>query len=340
MSQQRANRAPNILELFAPTQPDSFTRDPCAGLTPAASITQCALTGVTAAQFGHIAQVNASRFGYRAIIGGNEALQPETAITRTIGIVLQPRLLRGFNATIDWWDIKLNGAISKIGAQAIVDSCIASGDPIFCSRIHRDPNGSLWLGNGHVDDRQANLGGFRTRGIDGSADYSARLGRLGSANIEFRGSYVLRWTVDNGGLSAPYDCAGLFGAPCGMQPRWKHTARATWDTLHGISLSLRWRHLGGVKLAARDPEFNLTEDVSPGHTRLRSQDYFDVATAFRVRNGFDLRLGVNNVLDRRPPLVVSNTAAGDGPFNGNTYPEWYDPLGRYVFASVAVALKP
>ena len=30
-SQQRAIRAPNILELFAPVQPDSFLRDPCAG---------------------------------------------------------------------------------------------------------------------------------------------------------------------------------------------------------------------------------------------------------------------------------------------------------------------
>jgi iron complex outermembrane receptor protein len=298
------------------------------------------MSGVTSAQYGRVATVNASRFGYRAILGGNESLQPETATTRTIGIVLQPRLLRGLNATIDWWDIKLKGAVSTIGAQAIVDSCIASGDSIFCSRIHRDPNGSLWLGNGYVDDRQANIGGLKVGGIDGSADYSVPLGRLGSANFEFRGGYVLRWIVDNGGLSAPYDCAGLFGAPCGMQPRWKHTARATWSMPRGVSLSLQWRHLGGVKLAALDPRFNLTDAVSPGYTTLRAQDYFDVAALFRVREGIELRVGVNNVLDRQPPLVVSNTAAGDGPFNANSYPGWYDPLGRFVFASVAVGLKP
>ena len=33
-SQQGANRAPNVLELFAPAQPDSFARDPCAGTSP------------------------------------------------------------------------------------------------------------------------------------------------------------------------------------------------------------------------------------------------------------------------------------------------------------------
>jgi outer membrane receptor protein involved in Fe transport len=339
-SQQRANRAPNALELLAPIQPNSFLRDPCAGFSPDASEAQCALSGVTPAQYGHVAQVTNSLFEYNAIIGGNDELQPEIATTRTIGVVVQPRALRGLSATLDWWDIKLKGAIAQIGAQAILDACIAEGDPFFCSRIHRDSSGSLWLTNGFVDNREANLGGLKVRGIDGSADYSASLGHLGSANLNFRGSYVVRWIVDNGGLSTPYDCAGLFGAPCGMQPRWKHTARATWNTLRGVSLSLQWRHTGGVKLAALDPKFKLTDEVIPAYAKLRAQDYLDVATAFKVRKGTELRLGVNNVLDRQPPLVISNSAAGDGPYNANTYPTWYDPLGRFIFASATVDLKP
>lgn len=338
-SQQGASRAPNAQELFAPSQPDSFLHDPCAGAIPTASETQCALTGVTPAQYGHVASAN-GRFDYNAILGGNEDLKPETATTRAVGIVVQPRALQGFNATIDWWDIKLKGAISNIGAQTIVDSCIATGDPNVCSRIHRDPNGSLWLGNGYVDNRLANLGSLKVRGIDGSADYSATLGRMGSASFEFRGGYVLRWIVNNGGLSMPYDCAGLFGSPCGMQPRWKHTARATWDRSRAVSVSFQWRRIGGVKLAALDPKFNLTDEVSPPYAKLRPQDYFDVAAFFRIRKEFELRLGVNNLLDRRPPQVVGNTAAGGGPYNANTYPTWYDPLGRYVFASLAVGFKP
>ena len=339
-SLQRANRAPNILELFAPIQPDSFLHDPCSGTKPDASRAECALTGVAAAQYGNVVPVNASRFGYHAMLGGNENLQPETATTRALGLVLQPDQPRGFNVTIDWWDIKLKGAISRIGAQTIVDGCVASGDPIFCSRIHRDPNGSLWLSDGYVDDRLANIGGLKVRGIDGSADYSVQLGRLGSASFDFRGAYLLRWIVDNGGLSTPYDCAGLFGAPCLMQPRWKHSARASWDMGGGISASLQWRHIGGVVLAALDPKFKLTDEVSPGHTHIPAQDYFDVSSAFAIRKGVELRLGVNNLFDRQPPLIVSNTTAGDGPFNANTYPEWYDPLGRFIFASVTLDFKP
>ena len=338
-SQQGASRAPNALELLGPAQPDSFLRDPCAGAMPIASLAQCALTGLAPDRYGQVAKAN-GLFEYNSIRGGNEDLQSETATTRAVGLVLNPRILRGFNATVDWWDIRLKGAISNIGAQTIVDSCTAGGDSIFCSRIHRDPNGSLWLGGGYVDNRLANLGSLKVRGIDGSADYSASLGRIGSVNVEFRGSYVLRWIVDNGGLSTPYDCAGLFGAPCSMQPRWRHTARATWETPRASSLSVQWRHTGGVKLAALDPKFNLTDEIVPGYTKLRAQDYFDIAAMFRLRTGVEFRLGVNNLFDRQPPLVVSNSAAGDGPYNANTYPTWYDPLGRYIFASLALAFKP
>jgi outer membrane receptor protein involved in Fe transport len=274
---------------------------------------------------------------YNSIIGGNVDLQPETALTRTVGIVLEPRLVDGFNTTIDWWDIRLKGAISPIGAQAIVDTCIATGDPALCNRIHRDPNGSLWLAGGYIDDRDANIGALRTRGIDVGASYETPLGRLGSANLEFQGSYVLKWIVDNGGLSTPYDCAGLFGDPCSIQPRWRHVARATWKTPSGPFVSIRWRHIGGLKLAALDPKFNMTNNVSPAGTTLPSQDYFDVTTVFKVRKELEFRIGMTNVFDREPPLIVRNTAAGGGPVNGNTYPEWYDSLGRYMFASVTMS---
>ncbi len=104
------------------------------------------------------------------------------------------------------------------------------------------------------------------------------------------------------------------------------------------SLSLQWRRIGRVRLAALDPRFKLTDEVSPAYTKVPAQDYFDVTTTFKVHNGIVLRLGINNVLDRQPPLIIGNTAAGDGPFNANTYPEWYDPLGRFAFASVALQL--
>ena len=336
-SQQRAVRAPNLQELFAAASPDFFDRDPCVGPDPNATLAECARTGVTATQYGHVLAVSSAIGGYNSIVGGNAALLPETATTRSAGVVFQPRFLSGFNASLDWWSIDLKGAIDQIGSQTIIDTCIATGDPFFCGRVHRDASGSLWLGGGHVDDRQANFAAETVRGIDIEVNYSRPIGRLGSLAAIFRGTHVNKWIVDFGGLSEPFDCAGLYGLPCNNpQPSWRHTARLTWSSSSGATLSANWRYIGAMKLAALDPKFNLTEFVSPLETGLRSESYFDLTAGFDFGKRYGLRIGVNNIFDREPPRILSNTPGAAGPWNGNTYPQWYDPLGRYFFAGATL----
>ena len=346
-SQQRAVRAPNIQELFAPTFPGFFDTDPCAGISPRATQQQCAATGVSAAQYGQIIANPLEDFGgYQSIVGGNTGLGPETAKTRAVGIVLEPRFLPAFNLTVDWYDISLKGAIEEIGAQTIMDTCIATGDPRFCSRIHRDSTGSLWLTPaGFIDDTNANIGGLKVRGIDASASYTRDLGRFGSANVEIIGSRLIRSVVDNGGLATPYDCVGQYGFPCTYpQPKWRHTARLTWQPHGAPSISIHWRHVGGVTLAALNPALGLLADVSPLEQKIRSQDYFDVTTILKIKRQFVLRFGVRNIFDRQPPLVTNGNPAcfggNGGSFcNGNTFPQLYDPLGRYIFAGVTMNFK-
>jgi outer membrane receptor protein involved in Fe transport len=45
-----------------------------------------------------------------------------------------------------------------------------------------------------------------------------------------------------------------------------------------------------------------------------------------------LRFGVNNVLDESPPISDNVGTTG----NGNTYPQTYDALGRWVFMGISV----
>jgi outer membrane receptor protein involved in Fe transport len=52
-----------------------------------------------------------------------------------------------------------------------------------------------------------------------------------------------------------------------------------------------------------------------------------------MRDKTTLRMGVNNLFDKDPPIVL----AGHGPsgqLNGNTFPQVYDALGRYLFLNV------
>lgn len=333
-SQQRAVRAPNIVELFYPPVADFFFVDPCAGVTPLATETQCALTGVTAGQYGRIIPIpEDSFFVYNAIGGGNLELQPEQAVTKTIGIVLEPRFLPGFNATVDGWDIRLNDAIEYVDGNEIIFTCLETGDPLFCSRIHRDPNGSLWLSpEGFIDTRLFNIGSLELRGVDIGVNYRLGLGRFGSATADFLGSYLDRYIVDAGGLSTATDCAGKFGFVCSKPiPRWRHKARLTWEGRNGLSISLNWRHTGKMDL---EP---IAELPPPGPLvdRITAQNFFDLSALFRVQRRFAFRVGVNNIFDREPPLVLSQGCISQF-CNGNTFPQWYDPLGRFLFAGFTV----
>ena len=60
----------------------------------------------------------------------------------------------------------------------------------------------------------------------------------------------------------------------------------------------------------------------------------DVFGSWTVTEQAQLRLGINNVLDNDPSINSSEGTTG----NGNTYPQVYDALGRYIFAGVTVKL--
>jgi len=47
---------------------------------------------------------------------------------------------------------------------------------------------------------------------------------------------------------------------------------------------------------------------------------------------WNVRVGVNNLLDKDPPL----TSLQSGFTNGNTYPQTYDAQGRYLFVGTTI----
>jgi len=56
-----------------------------------------------------------------------------------------------------------------------------------------------------------------------------------------------------------------------------------------------------------------------------------------VGDHYNFRLGVNNILDKSPPLFSSSFGSCAAVFcNGNTYPGVYDVLGRYLYAAATL----
>ncbi len=344
-SYQRAVRAPNVIELFSAQQmfEVNLTRnangsfDPCSTAAPAATLEQCARTGVTAGQYGTIIDNPAGQFN--AMIGGNMNLKPETAKTLSLGAVFQPSFLRPLTISVDYFDVKVEGLVGSVNPNLALANCLATGDAYFCGLIERDPAGSLWQGEaGYFKRFNVNTGSLQTKGVDVSVDYRLDLNSLGRLNLNLVGTYLDSFKtipLPNSPASDIYECKGLYGGLCGRpRPEWRHKAMVTWVPNDTIDLTLTWRHVSAVKISATSSQPVLSGSYAAVDQKLGSRNYFDLATSLRVREDFVFRAGVNNVFDRDPPLTTS-TAIEDGG-NGNTYPQFYDATGRYLFLSATV----
>jgi len=330
----RAVRAPNIVELFFPTSLGlSGSVDPCATSTPSATLAQCALTGVTAAQYGHISANPANQ--YNGLFGGNGLLTPEKADTYTAGVIVQPRFIPGLALTADYWNIRIKNLISAPSFTGTFNDCF-NGDASACARIQRSPGtGSLWLGNaGFVvltNQNFAGLGLF-TKGWDFSGSYSRRIGGLGTLNASFVGTLLNK-------LGSPGATGNQVGRFAGAtpSPKWRHKLRVGFTLPNGLGISGQWRHFSSVSCERDQGDLGCGSAANPilANAKLNAANFFDLALTARVTSKFSLRLGANNILDKEPPVAGGQVIpAGFG--NGNTFPQVYDALGRYMFAGVTV----
>lgn len=318
---QTVVRAPNIGELFG--APGSLALagviDPCANpATSGASVEVCSATGAPLAPYAQ------DLTGALFLFGGNPDLEPEKGRTYTVGTVLTPAFLPGFAMTADHYDIRIDNAIGAVLPQATLDTCYVvvrdASDP-FCSRISRGATGQLKA----VDSSDVNVALLRVKGIDVGTRYGFALGGGRRLTLDYAGDIVISQTQKNGAAAATTECAGRFGATCGLEtrralPRYRHRFSA------GVSdgnsaLRGTWRMLGAV------------EDDSPtlfAVERIGSQHYFDLAASHRVTDVLTLVIGVDNLFDRRPPLAGTNAA------DANTFPASYDVIGRRFGVSVTV----
>ena len=344
-SYQRAVRAPNLQELFLQRfVGNGAYADSCAtssGSPPTSSKAACARTGLSGALYDSNIPGNPAG-QYNQSYGGNSKLQPEKSDTYTFGVVLTPTFLHNFNATIDYYDIKVKGVISSYGAQFTFNQCANTGNSQFCSLIHRDPNnGSLWTSpSGYIEDDTQNLGSLHTKGIDLASNYHFSMDRFGSLSFAFNGTYVQSLESEPVPGFGSYDCAGYFGNTCQKPtPKWRHKLRTSWETpVTGLDVSLNWRHINEVKLDNSSDNPLLSGSVPKSNAKLGSRDYFDVSAGWEFRQHMTARLGINNLLDKDPP-VIGGTAFGTIYVNGNTYPQVYDTLGRFVFVNLTVDFK-
>ncbi len=340
---QRSVRAPNVIELYTgqntglPNLNSAGTNsagvqlfDPCASANPIASFEQCARTGVTAAQFANATNpiLDVISGQTQSLTGGNPDLDPESSDTYTFGVVVEPRFIPGLTFSVDYFDITVDDFISAgIGAQVVLDNCLATGDPTFCNLIVRSSTGSLAAGTFGVGFQQTNINiaELNTSGFDIQARYSTDIGNLGGFSLDYAATILDTndFVPFPGGEAI--DCAGFLNNGCvqPVNPSYRHRAILGWQTNFGLDLNLTWRHFAGT-----NDEPNT--DAPEVDERLPAINYLDFSFFADLNDTVSLRGGVLNFTNEQPPV---STSSGPPLGNGNTFPTIYD-TGRTFFAGV------
>lgn len=323
---QRAVRAPNIYELFGgrAAGADDFL-DPCrAAANPSAQVQQfCIAQGVPAALLPTFLGDPGGQA--TTVFGGNPDLLEEKSNTYTIGAVLTPSFIDGLSLTIDYYYIKLDGAIDDLDAATVGRLCFDSLDLAnpFCQAITRDPANGLVT---EILASRANLAVEKREGIDWQISYTFDLPGLAIGDA---GASIQLFHVGNRSFTNKYqpvegenyiNCNGTFGAGCtGLndfaQPKIRTTTQLTYMS-DPIMVRAQMRHLGKLR--------NLNAE-SLAVPSVGSQFYFDLVANFQATESLDFTLGVDNVFDNAPPIL------GDAGPDANTDPSLYDVFGRRIF---------
>lgn len=351
----RAIRAPSVVELFNPQVVVTLGlgTDPCAPTfnangtiaQPAAfTLAQCQRTGVTAAQYGNGGTTDTIPQGtggqLSGLQGGNPNLKPETADTYTLGLNFAPRQLPSLTGSIDYYHISIKDEVTTLQAGIIFSQCANTGSSFYCSQIFRNPvTGGLNTvgavsGGGYVVQTDLNIGAALVSGIDLQLNYKQDLpAGLGHLGFELNGAYLQHTDTTPQPGAHTYDCAGYYGATCQtVNPRWHHIFRTTWQTPWDFSASATWRYLGPVADDTNSPDPSLHAS-NPSYAidyingRIPSYSYLDLEATWYVGKYLTIRAGINNALDKDPPLLnVAPVPQGEA----NTI-DVYDMFGRQLF---------
>jgi iron complex outermembrane receptor protein len=345
----RAVRAPNITELFSPqnTGLTNLQIDPCAnvndngqssGSAPTGALRDvCIAQGAPAGAIGFIPQPAAGQAN--GTFGGNLELIPETSDSWTLGIILQPEAVPGLTITADYYNIKVEDAITTPAPQDVIDACFdnPSTDNVSCTAIGRSPIDGGLSGDNQVvsglDLFTSNTGNLATDGIDFSVSYGYAI----SDSMDWNTRVVGNWTNSSTfqavtGVSLDRECVGLYSANCpSIQPEFSFNWRNTvsWDA---FDVSLNWRFISGNEYEDRenDPPFvGVPEGLTTEEDFAETRPYhlFDLSVRYEVVENLTVTGTVSNLFDSEPPLTGSFIGA-TGFNSGNTYPSTFDTLGR------------
>ena len=266
-------------------------------------------------------------------VTGNPNLKPEIAKNATVGVVLSnPEWLPGFSASVDWYNIVLNGGISSLSAQQVVNFCF-QGLTQFCSAFNFSPSNGA---TPYVNSQTFNLASIKTSGFDIETSYRFELPSVpGRFTVRGLATNTHKF-VTNPGIpgAVAIDSAGQNS---GATPDWKFLAIQSWDTdRFAFSVQERWfsdGRFGGtttdyVECKAGSCPVSTASRPTIDYNHMSGATYVDISGSYKFGKGLQAYFKVDNLLNRDPtPSPQTNTGL-------DANPALYDLLGRFYHVGV------
>lgn len=268
-----------------------------------------------------------------AKVGGNPFLEPETGDTYTVGLVWTPTFgENNLTATVDYWKIDLDDAISTLGVQFILDDCYRNLNQASCNLVTRRPAD---FGIQQVLDGPLNVAKQGAEGIDTELrwDYNSSIGHWQASLLW---AHLLERTKTPFPGGDEIDLSGRYTDPTAedggayAEDKVNFTLQWTWRDLSIGYLAEYISSLDADTFCNCGAGNATLPDGTPVYIQhVNDELYHDITVTYNVSQlGVTVTGGITNITDEAPPFL-------DQGFNATTDPPTYRQFGTGYFVRLA-----
>jgi iron complex outermembrane receptor protein len=303
-------RAPTIGDLYGGIGGSyEFYTDPCAVGQPANGNAACTGAGVPAdyvqiGQGGAPCTTYPCQTGFQFTNGSNPELEPETATSKTAGIVWSPKWVEGLDFSLDWYNVKVENTIISDSVDNILRDCYVAGISSRCAGIVRNGDGvitSMFYG-------LTNAGGLETEGYDFGVNYRLPEFSIGRFNVNWQSTYTSKY--DQLADNAPEtEWVGYVGSPGVFRVR--SNLGINWEK-GDYSIAYMARYYSGMKedcasapRPCSDPDHIDVYGAADPQNRTGSNTFHDLQFSIKLPWNATASLGANNITDHMGPIMFT-----------------------------------